>query len=67
MLMDPNTKRSVRYRWEEVQDRESEKICDVPGNAELMIIRLQTNGSEQLTLMASNLSGKKPSAPFSTN
>jgi len=45
----------------------SEKICDVPGNADVMIIQLQTNGSEQLTLMASNLSGKKPSAPFSIN
>ena len=67
MPMDPNIKRSLRYRWEEVQNKESEKICDVPGNAEQMIIRLQTNSSEQLTLMDRNLSGKKPSAPFSTN
>lgn len=34
MPMDPNIKRSLRYRWEEVQNKESEKICDVPGNAE---------------------------------
>lgn len=67
MLREPNTKRSLRSRWEEVQGKGSEKICDVPGNADVMIIRLQTNGSEQLTLMASNLSGKKPSAPFSIN
>ena len=37
-MMDQNTKRSARYRWEGVQEKQSEKICDFPGNAELMII-----------------------------
>lgn len=58
MMMDQNTKRSARYRREGVQEKQSEKTCDFPGNAELMIIWLQTSGSKQLTLMVSNLSKK---------